>query len=263
MAPLVLAALLSGCLLEGHCGYMPEEAQWVEPGLYAQLSEGRVGVWQAQWSPGDGALPLDGAALGAPGLRLKAVSADMPGRMSMRMDRDGWVSAWIADDEAHLAAARFQAFAANVSAAPADAVAHAATRFGASAGDVDLVEASQDGTGGWTERPFRRYFAAMPGPMRLQDLAAAIDLEAMQASRPGHLSGQAHNMSWEFTVPTWTIAMHPGTVTVDSNDHVAVEGAFSEGDDGQEVQDAVRELFAEAGLPQPRLEGMQHTGSIC
>lgn len=249
----------------GHCDYTPTEAAWTEPGLYAWLQV-HGGTLFATWSPGVGALPFEGGLDGRPPPGpLASVTSWREGSHGLRLERDGWITAaWPADLPEDAVRATYLDFARDLTAADDAALQAAADAYLASTHDAGFSEGMPGPDGSTVERPFVGRSAPLPGPLRLAAVANETGASwATAQARPGNVVATGGDLTWEFTVPHWSVRAGEGTVTVDALDRVLVEARFAELDGDEAVARKVRAAFAEARLPPPALAGLQHSGYVC
>jgi hypothetical protein len=125
-----------------------------------------------------------------------------------------------------------------------------------------------DANGTEREMDLHHHRAHLPGPYRLAELAnetgATFGPYMPNPYREmGTAYAQGGGYSWTFTLASWTIGVDGGSISVDALDHVRVDRLFAEGDEDPAIQRKASAGFADAGLPEPRMQGLQHGGSIC
>ena len=268
IAPVTGLLLLAGCF--GMCGYTPENAAWVGEGLFAWVEEnGAAGARRSDGGDGDDGFPFAAEVGGMRPSVLRSLhwEAHSAGA-SLTLAPDGVTLGTRQSTTELEVRGLFRRFSANVSAADAGALQDAEDAFVASAvGQGGFLGEDVDGT--YREVPMVSYRGALPGPYRFEEFYAATgatptELPPDPYAEVSRVSAQGQGFGWVFTVPSWTIPLEDGSITVNSLDRVTVStGAFRENDGDADVQRKVMAAFTKAGLPEPDLEGMQHGGPVC
>lgn len=282
LASLVCALAASGCLTElGHCGPTYTSLSWNQPGLYDAIAA--TTAWRTTWDPGDGALPWENPWDNLTGLRLHRVTLELarpvyhtvgsisyndPILARIQLAQDGVVRAQVEGDVADAVILdAFHRLAANASLATSEQVASAARAFlesKADEGTRTLIPHDPNYTN-YTERIHWRHQARMPGPFRLGELLAELDVAAPGGPSPGQASATTGAWSFDFTLPTWRIEEVGAdrSLTTDARGWTVYEA-------GDHVKGSNEELVADAaawatgqGLPPLRLDGVHGSAYVC